>query len=139
MVHCISLTLQVACRYGVSYVLHRIPAVANIMEYHKFAQQTMSSHDRTNKQATLDVFAPMDEILPACLKELCGSSVVEDTEAVGRLIAENVTAMSMSPQKTFKGLADSATGTVEPLHTQEHVYVRSHSQCKVSFSCKCAS
>ena len=99
MVHCISLTLQIACRYGVSYVLHRMPAVANIMEYHKFAQHTMSSHDRINMQATLDVFAPMGEILQACLKQLCGSSAVEYTEAVGRFIAEN----EHEPRENFQG------------------------------------
>ena len=37
--------------------LHRLPAVANIIltrEYSWFAQQTMSGHDRANKQADMD-------------------------------------------------------------------------------------
>ena len=40
-----------------AYVLHRLPAVANIImaqEYLDFAQQVRSSHDRANKQAEMD-------------------------------------------------------------------------------------
>ncbi len=54
-------------------MLHRLPAVANIMltqEYLEFAQQVMSSHDKANKQAELDVSASMGEMLQdmqACL------------------------------------------------------------------------
>jgi len=90
------------CRYGLSYVLHRLPAVATIMltpEYLEFAQQVMSSHDKANQQAELDVSATMGEMLQdmqACLKQLCGSSAIPDPEAVARLIAEKVTAMNMS-------------------------------------------
>ena len=99
-----------------SYVLHRLPAVANIMltqEYLEFAQQVMSSHDKANKQAELDVSASMGEMLQdmqACLKQLCGSSsAIQDPEAVARLIAEKVTAMNMSsdsvPKDSGKALA----------------------------------
>ncbi|DBB07155.1 TPA: hypothetical protein ACH3X1_011726 [Trebouxia sp. C0004] len=45
-------------RYGVAYVLHRLPAVVNIIvtpEYLHFTQQVMSSHDRANRQAEMDV------------------------------------------------------------------------------------
>jgi len=96
-------------------VLHRLPAVANIMltqEYLEFAQQVMSSHDKANKQAELDVSASMGEMLQdmqACLKQLCGSSAIQDPEAVARLIAEKVTAMNMSsdsmPRDSGQGLA----------------------------------
>ncbi|DBA76049.1 TPA: hypothetical protein ACH3X1_009797, partial [Trebouxia sp. C0004] len=44
--------------YGVAYVLHRLPAVANTIvtpEYLHFTQQVMSSHDRANRQAEMDV------------------------------------------------------------------------------------
>jgi len=98
-----------------SYVLHRLPAVANIMltqDYLEFAQQVMSTHDKANKQAELDVSASMGEMLQdmqACLKQLCGSSAIQDPEAVARLIAEKVTAMNMSsdsvPKDSGKALA----------------------------------
>ncbi|DBA97283.1 TPA: hypothetical protein ACH3X1_015028 [Trebouxia sp. C0004] len=68
-------------------------------EYLEFAQQIMSSHDKPNKQAELDVSASMGEILQdmqACLKQLCGNSAIQDPEAVAKLIAEKVTAMNMS-------------------------------------------
>ena len=53
----------VISRYGLLYVLHRLPAVANIMLTHEclthecleVAQQIMSNHDKANKQAELDV------------------------------------------------------------------------------------
>ncbi len=92
-----------------------LPAVANIMltqEYLEFAQQVMSSHDKANKQAGLDVSASMREMLQdmqACLKQLCGSSAIQNPEAVARLIAEKVTAMNMSsdsmPRDSGQGLA----------------------------------
>ncbi len=50
--------MSLSCRYGMAYVLHRLPAVANIImaqECLDFAQQVMSSHDRANKQAEMDV------------------------------------------------------------------------------------
>ena len=50
------------CRYGLAYVLHRLPAVANIImtpEYLHFTQQIMASHDRANKQAEMDVSPAM--------------------------------------------------------------------------------
>ncbi len=85
-----------------TYVLHRLPAVASIIltqEYLEFAQQVMSSHDKANKQAELDVSASMGEMLQdmqACLKQLCGSSAIGDPEAVARLIAEKISAMNIS-------------------------------------------
>ncbi len=91
------------CRYGMAYVLHRLPAAAKIImtqEYLHFAQQVMSSHDRANKQAEMDVSPAMGDMLTemqGCLKQLCGSSVVGDPEAVAQLIAEKVAAMNISP------------------------------------------
>jgi len=91
------------CRYGMAYVLHRLPAVANIIitqEYLNFAQQVMSSHDRANKQAEMDVSPAMGYMLTemqGCLKQLCGHSAVGDPEAVAQLIAEKVAAMNISP------------------------------------------
>ena len=85
-----------------SYVLHRLPAVANIIltkEYLQFAQQVMSSHDKANKQAELDVSPAMGDMLTnmqGCLKQLCGSSAIGDPEAVAQLIAEKVAAMNIS-------------------------------------------
>ncbi len=91
------------CRYGMAYVLHRLPAVANIIitqEYLNFAQQVMSSHDRANKQAEMDVSPAMGDMLTemqGCLKQLCGNSAIGDPEAVAQLIAEKVAAMNISP------------------------------------------
>ncbi|DBA79242.1 TPA: hypothetical protein ACH3X1_009056 [Trebouxia sp. C0004] len=60
----------------------------------------MTSHDRANKQAEMDVSLAMGDMLTemqGCLKQLCGSSVVGDPEAVAQLIAEKVAAMNISP------------------------------------------
>jgi len=90
------------CRYGMAYALHRLPAVASIMltqEYLEFAQQVVSSHDKADKQAELDVSASMGEMLQemqACLTQLCGSSAVGDPEAVARMIAEKISAKNIS-------------------------------------------
>ena len=49
-----------------AYVLHRLPAVANIImtqEYLDFAQQVMSSDDRANKQAEMDVSPALGHML----------------------------------------------------------------------------
>ncbi len=59
----------------------------------------MSSHDKANKQAELDVSPAMGDMLTemqGCLKQLCGNSAVGDSEAVAQLSAEKVTAMSIS-------------------------------------------
>ena len=91
-------------------MLHRLPAVADIMltqEYLEFAQQVMSSHDKASKQAELDVSASMGEMLQnmqACLKQLCGSSAIQDPEAVAKRIAEKVTAMNMRSDKVLKDI-----------------------------------
>ena len=88
----------------VAYVLHRLPAVANIImtsEYLHFTQQIMASHGRPNKQAKMDV-SPMGEMLTemqGCLKQLCGKSAVGNTEAVAQLIAEKMVAMNISPSQ----------------------------------------
>ena len=95
--------MSLSCRYGMAYVLHRLPAAAQIImtqEYLNFAQQVMTSHDRANKQAEMDVSPAMGDMLTemqGCLKQLCGSSVVGDPEAVAQLIAEKVAAMNISP------------------------------------------
>ena len=95
--------MSLSCRYGMAYVLHRLPAAAQIImtqEYLNFAQQVMTSHDRANKQAEMDVSPAMGDMLTemqGCLKQLCGSSVVGDPEVVAQLIAEKVAAMNISP------------------------------------------
>ncbi len=84
-------------------------------EYLEFAQQVMSSHDKASKQAELDVSASMGEMLQdmqACLKQLCGSSAIQDPEAVAKLTAEKVTAMNMSSDSVPK---DSGEGLVLPV------------------------
>jgi len=61
-----STNMSLSCRYGMAYVLHRLPAVANIImtqEYLDFAQQVMSSDDRANKQAEMDVSPAMGDML----------------------------------------------------------------------------
>ncbi len=91
----------VVCRYGLAYILHRLPAVAAIIvtqEYLHFAEQVVTSHDKANKQAELDVSAGMGDMLTdmqACLKQLCGTSTVGDAETVAKLIAEKMTAMNV--------------------------------------------
>ena len=59
-------TMGLSCRYGMAYVLHRLPAVANIImtqEYLDFAQQLMTSLDRANKQAEMDVSPALGDML----------------------------------------------------------------------------
>ncbi len=98
-----------------AYALHRLPAVASIMltqEYLEFAQQVMSSHDKADKQAELDVSASMGEMLQemqACLTQLCGSSAVGDPEAVARMIAEKISAKNISLDA---GLASEDLGEI---------------------------
>ncbi len=49
-----------------SDVLHRLPAVADIIltrEYLQFAQQVMASHDKANKQSDLDVSPAMGDMV----------------------------------------------------------------------------
>ena len=92
------------CRYGLAYVLHRLPAVANIIltpEYLQFAQQVMSSHDKANRQAEMDVSPAMGDMLTemqGCLKQLCGNSAVGNPEAVAQLIAEKMATMNIRVQ-----------------------------------------
>ncbi len=87
-------------RYGMAYVLHRLPAVAHVIltpEYVQFAEAVMSSHARANQQAALDVSPAMGDILTdmqGCLQQLCGSTACGDPETVARLIAEKITAMN---------------------------------------------
>jgi hypothetical protein len=93
--------MELLCRYGLAYVLHRLPAVANIMvtpEYLHFTQQIMSSHDRANRQAEMDVGPAMGDMLTdmqGCLKQLCGNTTVGNPEAVAQLIAEKMAAMNI--------------------------------------------
>ena len=92
------------CRYGLAYVLHRLPAVANIMvtpQYLHFTQQVISSHDKANKQAEMDVSPTMGDMLTemqGCLKQLCGNSAAGNPEAVAQLIAEKMAAMNVRVQ-----------------------------------------
>ena len=84
-------------------------------EYLEFAQQVMSSHDKANKQAEVDVSASMGEMLQdmqACLKQLCGNSAIQDPEAVAKLILDKVTAMNMSSDSMLK---DSGKGLALPV------------------------
>ena len=96
-----SAALSLSCRFGVAYVLHRLPAVANIIstkEYSMFAQQIISSHEKANKQADMDVSPAMGDMLTemqGCLKQLCGNSAVGNPEAVAQLIAEKMAAMNL--------------------------------------------
>ena len=83
----------------------------------------MSSHDKANKQAELDVSASMGEMLQdmqACLKQLCGSSAIQDPEAVAKLIAEKVTAMNMSSDSVPK---DSGERLALPVVAAKHKVV----------------
>ncbi len=95
--------MYIFCRYGVAYVLLRLPAVANIIvtpEYLHFTQQVMSSHDRANRQAEMDVSPAMGDMLTemqGCLKQLCGNSALGNPQAVAQLIAEKMAAMNISP------------------------------------------
>ena len=87
-------------------MLHRLPAVANIIvtpQYLQFTQQVMSSHDKANRQAEMDVSPAMGDMLTemqGCLKQLCGNSAVGNPEAVAQLIAEKMAAMNISPGQT---------------------------------------
>ncbi len=82
-----------------AYVLHRLPAVADIIltpEYEHFAEAVMTSHNKADQQAALDISPAMGDILTdmqSCLQQLCGSSMCGDPEAVARLIAEKIAAM----------------------------------------------
>ena len=99
-------TIDFWCRYGLAYVLHRLPAVANIIvtpQYLQFTQQIMSSHDKANRQAEMDVSPAVGDMLTemqGCLKQLCGNSAVGNPEAVAQLIAEKMAAMNISPGQT---------------------------------------
>ncbi len=69
-------------------------------QYLHFAQQVMSSHDKANKQADMDVSPAMGDMLTemqGCLKQLCGNSAAGNPEAVAQLIAEEMAAMNSSP------------------------------------------
>ena len=87
-------------------MLHRVPTVANIIvtpQYLQFTQQVMSSHDKANRQAEMDVSPAMGDMLTemqGCLKQLCGNSAVGNPEAVAQLIAEKMAAMNISPGQT---------------------------------------
>ncbi|KAL3136557.1 hypothetical protein ABBQ38_005804 [Trebouxia sp. C0009 RCD-2024] len=93
-------------RYGLAYALHRLPAVANIIvtpKYFQFTQQVMTSHDKANRQAEMDVSPTMGDMLTemqGCLKQLCGNSAVGNPEAVAQLIAEKMAAMNINPGQT---------------------------------------
>jgi hypothetical protein len=109
-------------RYGLAYVLHRLPAVTNIImtqEYLQFAQQVLSSHDRANRQAEMDVSPAMGDMLTemqGCLKQLCGNSAVGNPEAVAQLIAEKMAAMNLSPvQNTVQDSCDDLLALPAPM------------------------
>ena len=59
-----------------AYVLHRLPAVADIIltpEYEHFAEAVMTSHNKANQQAALDISPAMGDILTdmqSCLQQL---------------------------------------------------------------------
>jgi hypothetical protein len=75
-----------------------VAAIIVTQEYLHFAEQVVTSHDKANKQAELDVSAGMGDMLTdmqACLKQLCGTSTVGDAETVAKLIAEKMTAMNV--------------------------------------------
>ena len=116
------------CRYGLAYVLHRLPAVANIMvtpQYLHFTQQVISSHDKANRQAEMDVSPTMGDMLTemqGCLKQLCGNSSAENPEAVAQLIAEKMAAMNARVQDNCDSvLALSAPVQVAATEAQVHL------------------
>ena len=103
-------------------MLHRLPAVTNIImtpEYLHFAEQVLSSHDRANKQAEMDVSPAMGDMLTemqGCLKQLCGNSTVGNPEAVAHLIAEKMAAMNLSPaQNRVQGSCDDLLALPAPV------------------------
>ena len=85
-------------------MLHRLPAVANVIvtpEYLQFTKQVLSSHDKANRQAEMDVSPAMGDMLTdmqGCLKQLCGNFAVGNPEAVAQLIAEKMAAMNIRVQ-----------------------------------------
>ncbi len=124
---------NLVCRYGLAYVLHRLPAVAAIIvtqEYLVFAREVIASHDKANMQAELDVSPAMGDMLSdmqAFLKQLCGASAVGDAETVAKLIAEKMTAMNIcsaqgDPYETFEeDLALPASASASALtHSPQH-------------------
>ncbi|DBA96662.1 TPA: hypothetical protein ACH3X1_015517 [Trebouxia sp. C0004] len=78
----------------------RLPAVADIVltpEYEHFAEAVMTSDNKADQQAALDISPAMGDILTdmqSCLQQLCGSSMCGDPEAVARLIAKKIAAMN---------------------------------------------
>lgn len=116
------------CGYGLTYVLHRLPAVTNIMvtpQYLHFTQQVISSHDKANRQAEMDVSPTMGDMLTemqGCLKQLCGNSSAGNPEAVAQLIAEKMAAMNARVQDNCDGvLALSAPVQVAATEAQVHL------------------
>ena len=70
-------------------------------QYLHFTQQVISSHDKANKQAEMDVSPAMGDMLTemqGCLKQLCGNSAAGNPEAVAQLIAEKMAAMNARGQ-----------------------------------------
>ena len=74
----------------------------------------MSSHERANKQADMDVSPAMGDMLTemqGCLKQVCGNSAVGNPEAVAQLIAENMAAMNVSSgHNTVHDICDEVPG-----------------------------
>ena len=67
-------------------------------QYLHFTQQVISSHDKANKQAEMDVSPTMGDMLTemqGCLKQHCGNSAAGNPEAVAQLIAEKMAAMNV--------------------------------------------
>ena len=89
-------TMEFCCRYGLAYVLHRLPAVANIIvtpQYLQFTQQVMSSHDKANRQAEMDVS-------PAIL--VCGTWHFPDPQGTLSFIAHHLCKSAPTPKHQNK-------------------------------------
>ena len=67
----------------------------------------MSSHDKANRQAEVDVSPAMSDMLTemqGCLKQLCGNSAVGNPEAVAQLVAEKMATMNIRVQDNSEDL-----------------------------------
>ncbi|DBA77425.1 TPA: hypothetical protein ACH3X1_009257 [Trebouxia sp. C0004] len=136
-------------RYGMAYVLHRLPAAAQIImtqEYLSFAQQAMTSHDRANKQAEMDdsdvdvlalpapaqVPAPEVHVAPSAEAQACTTDFIQQfvkqqsqQGAMGKLTGEKgyKSVGSGSRYHFIIGLViDSGSKTVQMEITKGHHY-----------------
>ncbi|DBA79577.1 TPA: hypothetical protein ACH3X1_008269 [Trebouxia sp. C0004] len=99
----------VAFWQNVPFRTQRLPAVADIVNMSTLLRQVMTSHNKADQQAALDISLAMGDILTdmqSCLQQLTGSSMCGDPEAVARLIVEKIAAMN-----TGSGCEHNTVGT----------------------------